>query len=366
MLVFSVGLGVPFAAAFQRHVRPLRTGGGNLASSSSSSSSLAAIRDPTDAVVQREMPRRPLQTPVTTFATITEYLDAIDSAPPNALTVVLYFAHYCKMCQQANIPFKKLAYGNPPDVTFARLETSLLTPNQFRSLGISRVPFVQIFRNGICVASFSTQQWRLGLQLRDTLLECQGRSVGGWRAFCARHDDDIQANREARERLRAEALQLVPAEEAAAVTTLAAEGQLVEAVRATRGSDTPSLVVLFHSHFVQSCVRAQRQYRRIAEQPHRRGRFVMTRVERSVLSDSTLKDLGIERYPHVQVYRDGICVASFSVPQTYFFTKLVGDSLDAIASRTPEEWSDFVRLHRQDIDANKAVQEVIQRRQLSP
>jgi hypothetical protein len=341
----------------------------SISSSSSSSSSLTVFRDQADSDFQSEIPRKAFQTPVTTFTSVVECLDSIEDASPNEFTVLLYFAHYCRMCHQANIPFKKLAYKNP-DVKFTRLETSILTSKQLRSLGISRVPFLQIFRNGICVASFSTK-WRLESELRETLLLCQHRSLGDWQSFCYQYDDEIQLNKKARERLRAETLRLLPMEEETLVTTLASEGQLLQAIKAavpTRGSTTSPkpLVVLFHSHFEQACYRAQRQYKRIAEQPLHKEFFSMTRIERSVLSDSTLQDLGIERYPHIQVYKDGNCVASFSIPQTYIFSKMVGDSLDTIRNRTSKAWQDYVQHHRVDMEANKAVQDVLHRRQLLP
>jgi hypothetical protein len=336
--------------------------------SPSSSSLLASFRNQADSGFHSDIPRKAFPTPVTTFTSITECLDSIDNAPPNEFMVLLYFAHYCRMCHQANIPFKKLAYANP-DVRFTRLETSVLTSKQIQSLGISRVPFVQIFRNGVCVASFSTK-WRLESVLRETLSVCQQRSLGDWQSFCNQYNHDIQLNKMARARLRAENLRLLPMEEMTVVTSLASEGQLLQSIQATtkRASSTTKepLVVLFHSHFEQACFRAQRQYKRIAGQPQYQRIFSFTRIERSVLSDSTLHELGIERYPHIQVYRDGNCVASFSIPQTYIFTKMVGDSLDAIRNRTPREWQDFVQLHRSEIDSNKAVQVALQRRQLLP
>lgn len=376
VLLGSCLSGVHFGTAFLHGIHPsLGTGEPqqcrrpSKVPSSFSSSSLTAVRNQSDADFNSEIPRTTFQTPVTTFTSIVECLDSIDNAQPNELMVLLYFAHYCRMCHQANIPFKKLAYSNP-DVKFTRLETSVLTSKQLRSMGISKVPFVQIYRNGICVASFSTK-WRLESALRETLSLCQRRSLGDWQSFCYQYDDEIHLNKKARERLRAETLRLLPMEEETVVTTLASEGQLLQAIHATiptQGSTTSAkpLVVLFHSHFEQACFRAQHQYKRIAEQYQHEQYFSMTRIERSVLSDSTLQDLGIERYPHIQVYKDGNCVASFSIPQTYIFFKMVGESLDAIRNRTSKEWQDFVVRHRVDIEANKAVQDVIQRRQLLP
>ena len=60
----------------------------------------------------------PFQTPVETFTIIAKCLDAMDHITPDAvetemsMTVVLFFAHYCKLCHQANIPYKRMAYKN--------------------------------------------------------------------------------------------------------------------------------------------------------------------------------------------------------------------------------------------------------------
>eukprot|EP00537_Pseudo-nitzschia_pungens_P008420 CAMPEP_0172378990 /NCGR_PEP_ID=MMETSP1060-20121228/69701_1 /TAXON_ID=37318 /ORGANISM="Pseudo-nitzschia pungens, Strain cf. cingulata" /LENGTH=345 /DNA_ID=CAMNT_0013106723 /DNA_START=175 /DNA_END=1210 /DNA_ORIENTATION=- len=151
-----------------------------------------------------------------TYMNALDLFDSIDNAPPNELTVVLCFAHYCKTCQRANIPFKQLAYGHEqgsttsPHTRFVRLETSALSPHQFRSLGIDRLPFLQIYRNGICVASCSAVE-RVGrtstrLVLRPRLLEalevCRGRSASGWVAFRKAFAPEIEANLAARSGLR--------------------------------------------------------------------------------------------------------------------------------------------------------------------
>jgi hypothetical protein len=397
------------------------------ASSSSSSSSLSSSAISNNDTEVLEIPdqppdRRELQSPVTTFTTVEECLNSMDESTSD-LTVILFFAHYCKKCHQANIPYKRLAYSNP-DTTFTRLETSLMTSQQLKSLGVSRVPFLQIYRNGICVASFATP-WKLETQLADTLELCQRRSVSDWLAFCQQHDNDIQSNKQTRQHIREEYSSLsssssfMEQQQSQSVKTLASERQLLMAIDRSRSSsksnshtdtndsknddddgffngstigrgDTRSTtsasegrtaVIMFHSHFGRSSMRAQHQFRRIAEHHHQQRSatttngnnkdkvkdfYLFARMESSTISETTLQELGVSKYPHIQVYRDGKCVASFSIPQTYLFSKMVSDALDELDTRSPEDWEQFMAHHQDVITENQHVIESIRQRQVEP
>ncbi|VEU35999.1 unnamed protein product [Pseudo-nitzschia multistriata] len=383
------------------------------------------------------------QTPVTTYANALDLLDAIDGAPPDDLTAVLFFAHYCKTCHRANIPFKQLAYehggsgsgsdsdsdANGSGVRFLRFETSSLSPNQFRSLGLERVPFLQIYRRGVCVASFSatkatgptTTKMVLRSRLSEHLEACKRRSDADWSAFRRRYAGDIEANASARRRLRAELvagggidadmdmdmdmgmdIDTDPGTGASQATkherlyrsvrTLTSEAELLDLVVGdTNDSGDETLVVMFHSHFDPSCLRAQHKFRKIADerrQKHQQqdtpmaSRCRMVRIESSLLSDETLNHLGIRRYPHIQIYRGAPdfggrvtsgdvhhartrakeCAASFSVPRSFLFGKMLHESLDAIDERTPEEWEKFYEQHGDEIEAQQAGLERIVRK----
>lgn len=379
--------------------------------------------------------QRSFQTSVTTHTNAIEFLDQIDTAPPNDLTVVLFFAHYCKTCHRTIVPFKQLAnnYKTPSpssyqsqklsSVRFVRFETSVLSPKQFQSLGIDRVPFLHIYRNGICVSSFSATQ-KTGrasrkIVLRPRVLEhidaCQRRSLTDWLAFRERHDAEIEANKAARARIR-EASDTANGnvnsissydddndEEERwyqSVRTLTSESDLLRLLRGNKkfgtrrvggddyyqgGGDNNIVVVMFHSRFDASCVRAQHKFRKIAcelqQQQQKEGQqhrstasCTMARIEASVLPDKTLQLLGIERYPHIQIYWNSSqphnnkgsattkeCVASFSIPRSFLLTKMLHQSLDAIDQRTPEEWAEFYNQHREEIESQQLALEGIVR-----
>jgi len=117
--------------------------------------------------------------------------------------VVKYYAHYCKICQRAGMQFKKIA-TEYPDISFGKVESMVLpdSANTLRSLGVSKFPFVQIYRKGQCVASFSTGPSHLFVKkVRDTIDSCLKRSPEEWNAFLSEFSSEIESNRQARETL---------------------------------------------------------------------------------------------------------------------------------------------------------------------
>ncbi|MGK3739789.1 MAG: hypothetical protein ACI90V_006636 [Bacillariaceae sp.] len=349
--------------------------------------------------------QRSFQTPVTTYAGVLDLLNNIDNAQSNDLTVVLFFSFYCRTCHRANIPFKQLAYSSSPDINFIRFETSVLTPKQFRSLGIDRVPYIQIYRNKICVASFtvttssgnsSSTSRNAQMMLRPRLLEnisaCR-RSVADWYIFRDMHDKEIERNKAARNKLRADVINdsshsdySVDEDEDddnerqyRSVRTLTSEADLLQVIRGNKndeGNDNTNnddgiVVVMYHNHFERSCLRAQHKYRRIAnEQLKQQQRsssssssssWCMARIETSVLSDNTLQLLGVRLYPHIQVYLGRTCVASFSIPQPYLFAKKLRESLEIISTRTTQEWDEFYDQNNEEIKSQQNALDVITR-----
>jgi len=361
--------------------------------------------------------QRSFQTPVTTHTNVMDFLDQIDNATMNDLTVVLFFAHYCKTCQRAIVPFKQLANDSAHGVHFVRFETSALSPNQFLSLGLDRIPFLQIYRNGICVSSFSATQkisrTSRKMVLRPRLLQhiddCQRRSFTDWSAFWNRHQMEIEANKVARAKIR-EAVRFGNSGARNGITydndderlyrsvqTLTSESDLLDllyrnqdVVKERAGGDyreegNDTVVIMFHSHFDQSCRRAQHKFRKISverqQQQTERDRstcsYTMARIEASILPDNTLQLLGIQRYPHIQIYRNSNrphknkgnaeakeCVASFSIPRSFLFARMLHESLDTIEKRTIEDWSEFYNQHREDIEFQQlALEGIVQERE---
>lgn len=119
----------------------------------------------------------------------------------NDLVVVKYYAHYCKICQRAGMQYKKIA-TEYPNLSFGKVESMVFpdSANTLRSLGVSKFPFVQIFRNGQCVASFSTGPSHLFVKrVRDTIDTCLRRTPDEWNSFLSDFATEIESNRRARE-----------------------------------------------------------------------------------------------------------------------------------------------------------------------
>ncbi len=146
--------------------------------------------------------------PVTTVETIQELLavmncenEANKKREDSGMTLVLFHAHYCKICQRATMQLTKAA-REYPSVNFAKVEAKVIpepTAENLRTLGVSKFPFVQIYRRGDCVASFSTGPTHMFMRkVRGTLDLCLERDEECWNGFSIEFATEIQGNRDAR------------------------------------------------------------------------------------------------------------------------------------------------------------------------
>ena len=98
--------------------------------------------------------------PVYPIHSTNEFISLLDNAPTNALVLVKFQAKFCKVCARVGIKYRKMAVNmqsttTPVPVIYADVE---MTENKdiVSTLGIKRFPFMQIYRNKECVASFGT------------------------------------------------------------------------------------------------------------------------------------------------------------------------------------------------------------------
>lgn len=112
------------------------------------------------AQTKRRMPTYDQNGPIATITTTESFLDVLQKSPPNGLVVIKYHAKFCKVCARVMIKYKKLAdrlsaTKTSVPISFADVE---LTANKdlCSTLGVKKFPFVQIYRNMECVASFGT------------------------------------------------------------------------------------------------------------------------------------------------------------------------------------------------------------------
>ena len=79
-----------------------------------------------------------------------------------------------------------------------------------QELGVNKFPFIQIFRNGLCVASFSTGAIHLfNRKLQETIQICNERTDVDWNVFVQDFQDEIQTNLKVRNDIRDELLSQV-------------------------------------------------------------------------------------------------------------------------------------------------------------
>jgi len=98
--------------------------------------------------------------PVTAIRGSPQFLHMIETAPKDSLVVIKFHAKFCKVCARVILKFKKMANklsneDTAVPVIFADVE---LTENSelCSILGIKKFPYLQIYRNTECIASFGT------------------------------------------------------------------------------------------------------------------------------------------------------------------------------------------------------------------
>jgi Thioredoxin len=142
--------------------------------------------------------RGPVVPNLHTFSSPKLFLDALDSSE---LIVIQYYAPGCKICQSTSIDFKKIAV-DMPQLQFARVDASQWwKASDLYALGLTRLPFVQIYRSGTCVASFSTGPSHVfGRKVRGAISQCLTRN--DWAAFEAMYANEMAQNVKVRATLR--------------------------------------------------------------------------------------------------------------------------------------------------------------------
>jgi len=164
-----------------------------------------------------------------------DFLQALDDNENDVdkageLLVIMYAAHYCKLCHRSSLAYRQLAakqrYGREgtiPDrssssssgvrsVRYARTELSKQqgddvdsswTSDSLRKLGVTSFPFIQIYFGGDCVASFGTGPAHdFKQRVQDTVEGCM--KCQDWYAVRSGFAGAIREHREAREAIRQE------------------------------------------------------------------------------------------------------------------------------------------------------------------
>ena len=122
--------------------------------------------------------------------------------------------------------------------------------------------------------------------------------------------------------------------------------------------DDRILVVMFHAHYCQTCKRAGLQYQKLAKKlasdSNEDQTTIFTNLESSTcLSADQLRAMGVTKFPFVQIFRKGDCVASFGTGPVHLFARKVEGSLEACRARSPDDWENFFNQFGADMAENQ-------------
>lgn len=127
------------------------------------------------------------------------------------------------------------------------------------------------------------------------------------------------------------------------VTAVHSIGDFLDLVENTEENEL--VVVKYHAKWCKVCARATLKYKKMAlkyAQPS-----VETPVPISFISvESTdnmkiIEQLGIKKFPFIQIYRNKECVAAFGTGPAHNFQRMVGSTVEQKLETTVEEWDAF-------------------------
>jgi thiol-disulfide isomerase/thioredoxin len=126
---------------------------------------------------------------------VQELLQYIDEAPTNSLSVVKFYTQTCPLCKKIALPYQKMArvYSSSnnnntpstttPNIRFAEIDKAVHS-QLCTTLGIDRFPYLQIYRNGQCVASHGTESDKTFAPLvNDTIQRELSMTNDDWKVF---------------------------------------------------------------------------------------------------------------------------------------------------------------------------------------
>lgn len=132
---------------------------------------------------------------------LSDFLDFIDSAPTDTLVVIKFFGNSCPLCRKIEMKYKKMA-RDYKSIAFAEIEKTA-HPDLCKILGIEALPFIQIYRNGQCVASHGTESDKTFEPIvKDTINRELAMTPEDWNSFLTTFAGPIQASADKLDYLR--------------------------------------------------------------------------------------------------------------------------------------------------------------------
>ena len=132
-----------------------------------------------------------------------DFLDFVDNAPPDSLSVIKFYGKSCPLCKRIEMKYKKMAhYYQKAPIRFAEVEKTV-HPDLCSTLNIDRFPYIQIYRNSQCVASHGTESDKtFGPIVNDTVQRELMMRPEDWDAFLTAFAEPIRRSADKLETLR--------------------------------------------------------------------------------------------------------------------------------------------------------------------
>lgn len=164
-------------------------------------------------MLKKKMPVYEPNGPVFAVHSIEDFLDSVENTEENELVIVKFHAKWCKVCARAAIKYRKMAnkYASPTidtpvPIKFISVEATA-NPKIIEQVGIKLFPYIQIYRNRECVASFRTgPAHNFQRMVGDTVEQKLNTEVSEWNAFSSEFKNEISSGLESLELLRLQAV----------------------------------------------------------------------------------------------------------------------------------------------------------------
>mmetsp|Transcript_44379 Transcript_44379/g.107349 ORF Transcript_44379/g.107349 Transcript_44379/m.107349 type:complete len:281 (+) Transcript_44379:200-1042(+) len=132
---------------------------------------------------------------VQNLASLDEFVDCIENAPPDKLVVVKFYGRSCPLCKRTKPRYQKMAkfYSKAPTIIqFVEIEKTV-HPQLFDTLEVTTFPFIQMYRNNQCIASHGTVSSEMFDDVcKDTIQQFLGLSKGQWNTFLETFEEPIR------------------------------------------------------------------------------------------------------------------------------------------------------------------------------
>jgi len=197
IFLLLVAAALPASRAFSPTVLAAPARSENPVSSTLLRSTISESSDTTDTSMG------PNPSKVQKLTSLDDFLNYIDGAPPDSLAVVKFYAKICPLCKRIEMKYKKMSrfYSTAP-IQFAEIEKTA-HPDLFSVLGVDTYPYIQIYRNGQCVAAHGTESDKtFEPVVHDTVQRELMMSPEDWNSFLHSFAGPIQAMTQKVDKLR--------------------------------------------------------------------------------------------------------------------------------------------------------------------